>query len=91
MGDSGEGLIDSEAKIQERRDELQANRELSRKPAKKNPEQIRQLDSLKLARTQMTRQLEVVTHESRRRQITEAIADIDNRIAGLHVVSATAP
>ena len=90
MGDSGEGLIDSEAKIQERRDELQANRELSRTPAKKNPEHMRQLDSLRLARTQMTRQLEVVTHESRRRQINEAIADIDIRIAGLHAASATA-
>jgi hypothetical protein len=88
MGDSGEGLIDSEAKIQERRDELQANRELERKPAKNNPEQIRQLDSLKLARTQMTRQLEMVTHENRRQQITGAIADIDNRIAGLHAISA---
>jgi hypothetical protein len=90
MGDSGEGLIDSEAKIQERRDELQANREFARRPAKKNPEHIRQLDSLKLARTQMTRQLEVVTHESRRRQIAEAIADIDNRIAGLHAAAAAA-
>jgi len=88
MGDSGEGLIDSEARIQERRDELQASRDIARKPAKKNPEHIRQLDSLKLARTQMTRQLEIVTHESRRRQITEAIADIDVRIAGLHAVSA---
>jgi hypothetical protein len=88
MGDSGEGLIDSEARIQERRDELQADREMARMPVKKNPEQMRQLDSLKLARTQMTRQLEIVTHESRRRQINEAIADIDNRIAGLHAASA---
>ena len=90
MGDSGEGLIDSEARIQERRDELQASRETARKHVKKNPENIRQLDSLNLARTQMTRQLEIVTHESRRRQITEAIADIDIRIAGLHAASATA-
>jgi hypothetical protein len=90
MGDSGEGLIDSESKIQERRDELQANRDLSRKPARKNPEQLRQLDSLNLARTQMSRQLEIVTHEGRRRQIVEAIADIDIRIAGLHAAASAA-
>ena len=81
MGDSGEGLIDAETKIQERMEELKANRERERKPAIENPEQQRQLDSLNLARTQMTRQLESVTHENRRKQITDAITDIDNRIA----------
>jgi hypothetical protein len=80
MGDSGEGLIDAEAKIQERMEELQASREQARKPARKNPEQIRQLDSLNLARTQMARQLEGASHENRRKQLSDAIADIDRRI-----------
>ena len=80
MGDSGEGLIDAEAKIQERMEELQANREQARKPAEKNPEQLRQLSSLNLARTQMSRQLESATHESRRKQINDAINDIDFRM-----------
>ena len=81
MGDSGEGLIDAESKIQERMDEMKASREQAKKPSRGNPEQMRQLDSLKLARTQMTRQLEGATHEGRRKQITDAITDIDLRIA----------
>lgn len=80
MGDSGEGLIDAESKIQERMDEMKANKELSKNTEKRNPEQMRQLDSLKLARTQMSRQLESATHEGRRKQITDAISDIDLRI-----------
>jgi hypothetical protein len=83
MGDSGEGLIDAESRIEERREELQAERKLSQKPSKKNPELLRQLDSLGLARTQLTRQLDGATHENRRMQITNAITDIDLRIAEL--------
>jgi len=83
MGDSGEGLIDAESRIEERREELQAERKLAQKPSKKNPELLRQLDSLNLARTQLTRQLDGATHETRRMQITNAITDIDLRIAEL--------
>ena len=44
MGDSGEGLVDSEARIQERMDQLKADRENAKKPKVKNPEQIRKLE-----------------------------------------------
>ena len=88
MGDSGEGLVDSESRIQERMEEMQANREQARQPAKKNPELLRQLESLQLARTQLTRQLESATHETRRRQLEEALSDIDVRIAGLRATNA---
>ena len=81
MGDAGEGLIDADARIQERMEELQLSRAQSRKPAVKNPEQVRALESLKLARKEMARQLENTAHEARRSQITEAIAEIDRRIA----------
>jgi hypothetical protein len=81
MGDAGEGLIDADARIQERMEELQLSRAQARKPAVKNPEQVRALESLKLARKEMARQLENTTHEARRSQITEAIAEIDRRIA----------
>ena len=83
MGDSGEGLIDAESRIQERMEELQASREQARRPANRNPEEMRQMDSLTLARTQLTRQLESATHETRRKQIADAINDIDIRIAGI--------
>ena len=61
MGDAGEGLIDADAKIQERMEELRLSRAQSRRPAVKNPEQVREIESLKLAHTEMTRQLENTT------------------------------
>jgi hypothetical protein len=83
MGDSGEGLIDAEARIQERMEEMQASREQKRAPAKDDPERILKLGSLNLVRTQLTRQLEVATHVNRRSQLTSAITDIDRQIAEL--------
>jgi len=41
----------------------------------------RQIESLRLARTELQRQLEVTTHETRRNQIQQALAEIDKRIA----------
>ena len=81
MGDAGEGLIDADARIQERMEELQLSRAQSRRPAVKNPDQLREIESLRLARTEMARQLELTTHEARRVQITNALAEIDRRIA----------
>jgi len=81
MGDSGEGLIDAESKIQERMEELKASREQKREVAKDDPERFLKLGSLNLVRTQLTRQLESATHDSRRKQLTDAITDIDLRIA----------
>jgi hypothetical protein len=83
MGDAGEGLIDAQGKIQERMEELERNRKLAQKPAIENPEQIRKIESLQLARKQMESQLEKATHEMRRTQISKAIAEIDQRIAAI--------
>ena len=80
MGDSGEGLIDNEARIQERMEELQRNREQARKPAAKKSAFTQQIESLKLARKEMQRSLEATTHETRKKQLTAALADIDGRI-----------
>jgi hypothetical protein len=81
MGDAGEGLIDADAKIQERMEELQLSRARAKRPAVTNPEQLRELESLKLARIEMSRQLEATTHEARRAQITAALTEINRRIA----------
>ena len=83
MGDSGEGLIDNEAKIQERMEELQRNRERARQPAVDDPELARQIESLELARKEITRALESATHPVRKTQLTAALAEIDRRIAEL--------
>lgn len=86
MGDAGEGLIDADSRIQERMDELELERSRARGRQALNREQqqtIGSLESLRLARTEMTRQLEATVHEGRRAQIAEAIEEIDRRVAEL--------
>jgi hypothetical protein len=81
MGDAGEGLVDAEGRIQERMEELQREREQAKRPRVENPEQARQLESLKLARTQLSRQLETASQPARKAQLANALADIDRRIS----------
>jgi hypothetical protein len=80
MGDAGEGLIDADARIQERMEELALSRAKGRKQAVKNPEQQRQLESLKLARAAAARQLAATTHEQRKTQLNAALKDLDKQI-----------
>jgi hypothetical protein len=46
----------------------------------KNPEQVRQLESLKLARAETARQLDMTTHDARKSQLKQALAELDKRI-----------
>jgi hypothetical protein len=80
MGDSGEGLIDAESRIQERMDELERARDRQRTATVRDPERVRALESLRLARTELARQLGATTHAARRAQIQQAIAEVDRRI-----------
>jgi hypothetical protein len=80
MGDAGEGLIDADARIQERMEELERERSTRRMKQEGNPEQTRALESLRLARTELGRQLETTTHERRRTQIAQAIEEVDRRM-----------
>ena len=83
MGDSGEGLVDNESKIQERIEERKQNRERDRALAVENPELMQKIESLQLARKEMTRQLELTKHEARKKQIRSALDDLDRRIADM--------
>jgi hypothetical protein len=84
MGDAGEGLIDADARIQERMDELEQERRKGRQAALQgDPEKARQLESHRLARTELQRQLEATSHQARRQQLTQAIAELDKRIKAL--------
>ena len=83
MGDAGEGLVDAEARIQERMEELRLEREQARREPIKNPELVRKLESLKLAHKELTRQLEASAHAARKAQLTAAIADIEQKISEL--------
>ena len=81
MGDAGEGLIDADARIQERMEELERERQQQQARAVRNPEQVQALESLRLARTELKRQLDTTTHDRRRVQIMQAIEEIDRRMA----------
>jgi len=81
MGDAGEGLIDADARIQERMEELERERSKSRlaRPTE-NPEQARALESLRLAKLELEGQLGAATHERRREQLTQAIGEVTRRM-----------
>jgi len=81
MGDAGEGLIDAESRIQERLEEIERERAAKQPRVVRDPELVRALESLRLARTELERQLAVTAHERRKTQIGQAMAELDRRIA----------
>ncbi|MGE3177448.1 MAG: hypothetical protein AB7O32_08260 [Vicinamibacterales bacterium] len=81
MGDAGEGLIDADSRIQERMEELERERATARGRSVRNPEQVRALESLRLARTDFERQLTATTNDRRKAQLTQAIEELDRRMA----------
>lgn len=84
MGDAGEGLIDAEARLQERMDELEESRKAAKdRGPKVDPEIARQVESLRLAKIELQRQAETTTHAARKDQIGQAIAEIDRRMADM--------
>ena len=80
MGDAGEGLIDAEERIQERLQELEHARASKHVRTVRDPERLRALESLRLARTELERQLAASTHAGRREQIGQAIEEVDRRM-----------
>ena len=80
MGDAGEGLIDQDSRIQERMEELERERAKAGVRDVKDPEKIRAIANLRLARTELERQLASTTHERRRDSIGQAMAELDRRI-----------
>jgi hypothetical protein len=81
MGDAGEGLIDADSRIQERMEELERERQQSHAKVVRDPEKVRALESLRLARTELERQRGATSNERRRDHIAQAIAEIDRRMA----------
>ncbi len=82
MGDSGEGLVDADARIQERIEERESERKRrgNASPAL-DPERVRELESLRLAKTELERQAVTTTHPVRTEQIQAAIAEVEKRLA----------
>ena len=84
MGDAGEGLVDAESRLAERMEEREQERRKARQSGTgTDPERARQIESLRLARTETQRQFEAATHAARKQQLTQAMAEIDKRITAL--------
>ena len=82
MGDSGEGLVDADARIQERIEERESERKRRGGPQPAaNPDKVRELESLRLAKAELERQAAATAHPVRKQQIQAAIAEIDKRLA----------
>ena len=81
MSDSGEGLVDAEARLQEQIDAREAERQRRNTGPVKDPEKVRAVESLRLARLDLERQLATVTNEVRKAQLAAAMAEIDQRLA----------
>ena len=84
MGDAGEGLVDAESRLAERMEEREQEKRSARlAPSTVDPERTREIESLRLAKTEMERQLDLTTHEVRRSMLTQAIGEIDKRLTAL--------
>ena len=84
MGDAGEGLVDAESRLAERMEEREQEKRQSRLgPTTQDPERPRETESLRLAKTEMQRQLDLTTHEVRRAQLAQALTEIDKRLKAL--------
>ena len=81
MGDAGEGLVDNEARIAERREEMERARRERQQPRQHNPAEAAALQSLRLARVELQRQLDATPHEARRAMLVRALAELDRLIA----------
>jgi hypothetical protein len=64
-------------------DELEERRTRRVRAANYDPERHRQLESHRLARTELARQASATEREVRRQQLAEAIAELDRRIESL--------
>lgn len=84
MSDGAEGLVDAESRLAERMDEQEEEKgKTPSTAASGDPERASQRESCRLARIEMQRQLELATHQVRKQQVSEAIAELDRRITRL--------
>jgi len=65
-------------------EEIQENRRMANKGRSNlDPERVRTLESLRLARIDLERQLSTTMHEARRLHLLNALAEMDRRIHAL--------
>ncbi|MDE0828490.1 MAG: hypothetical protein OSB03_04770 [Vicinamibacterales bacterium] len=81
MGDAGEGLVDAEARIQERMAELERERSARRAKPPRDPAAAGRVESLRLARVDLQRQVDATTHPKLKAVRAQALADLDRQLA----------
>ncbi len=65
------------------REEERARRAMPQ--ANYDPEQVRRAESLRLAYTELSRQLEATTHTARRQQLASALSELERQLKSLGV------
>jgi hypothetical protein len=84
MGDAGEALIDAQARIAERMEEREEERKRRSALGKQNnPEQMRRVESLRLARIELEQQRAATGHAGRKQQLGQAMDELDRQLAAL--------
>ena len=81
MGDAGEVLVDAEDRLQERLAEREQEKERRNTTPPANPARQRKLTSFELAKAELQNQASVTQNPLRRKQIEQALADLNRRIA----------
>jgi hypothetical protein len=81
MGDAGEGLVDAEARIQERMDELARERTVRSRKVPRDPAARSRVESLRLARADLQRQANATGHPGLQAARAGALADLDRQLA----------
>lgn len=89
MSDGGEGLVDATTRLAERMEEMEeARRTVRASGPRVDPEKARALESLRLAKADLARQIASTAHEGRRQQLTAALAEVERRLAALEMPAA---
>ena len=81
MGDAGEGLVDAQARIEKRMDELERARAARSKAPPRDPAAASRVESLRLARVDLQRQADATTHPTLQAIRVQALADLDRQLA----------
>ena len=91
MGDAGEGLVDAEARCQERMDERERERTSRRSKAPSDPVAQSRVESLRLARVDLERQLNGAQRPGLQEARMGALADLDRQLAEAEAALAELP
>ncbi len=80
MGDAGEGLVDAQARMEERMDELARERAARGRARPRDPVAVSRVESLRLARIDLQRQADATTNPKLKAVRSQALSDLDRQL-----------